>query len=226
MKAIKFDMIEYDEAYELQLKVQRLVIEEKLENIVFFLEHPSVITLGSNENEGNILIREEILNSYGIKTIKSNRGGDVTYHGPGQIVGYPIFNLKYLGKDVREYVKKLEEAIIRFLHKEHNILSGRYTGFPGVWIEDDKIAAIGCSLKRWVTIHGFAININTNLEHFKFITPCGIQDKGVTSLKRLTGIEHDINKNIELIAKYLAEVFELDYEFELKEYFLKRIEEL
>ena len=226
MTAVKIGMMDYMAAYNLQLKVHHLVSEGKLCNTLLILEHPGVITLGISGKTSNILADEALLKQMGIQVYTSTRGGDATYHGPGQIVGYPIFNLKDLGRKVRQYVSHLEATMIRMLWDEYTIEAASDPKFPGVWIGNNKITAIGCRISRWVTMHGFAYNVNTNLDHFKLITPCGLADKGVTSLERLLGEKQDYDKQVDLTIRYLAKEFEMSCNVEDKDEFLKRLEEL
>jgi len=143
--------------------------------------------------------------------VKVNRGGDVTYHGPGQIVGYPIFGLNGFGKDIRWFVYRLEKFIIELLKEEFEIDAYRDEGrFTGVWVGDKKIMAIGIAVKRWVTMHGFAFNVNTDLSHFAWINPCGL-NKGVVSLKCLTGVSQDMNRMFEYVRDYFSKEFDCDF---------------
>lgn len=151
---------------------------------LFLLEHDPVITLGRNARPENIVASADALDRMGIQVADCGRGGDVTYHGPGQLVGYPILNLAPDRKDVGKYVRNLEEAIIRTL-AEYGVAGERILGLTGVWVGGEKVAAIGVRISRWVTSHGFALNIASDLDHFKTIVPCGIRDHGVTSLHRL-----------------------------------------
>lgn len=226
LTTVKLGLIEYGKALDLQFKIQKLVMLGRLGHVLLILEHPPVITLGSGAKPGNILAAPELLKAKGVDVFQTSRGGDVTYHGPGQIVGYPILNLNEIGKDVKGYVRKLEESIIRLLKSEYGIDSGRNPGFPGVWVGNDKITAIGCSAKHWVTMHGFAFNINTDMDGFALILPCGLVGKGVTSLKKITGTEQDMQENIDLVIKYFCEVFGLDTEAADPQKFIKNIEEL
>jgi lipoyl(octanoyl) transferase len=213
LNVIKLGLIEYKEALELQFKIQKLVQLNELEHTMLLLEHPPVITIGVNgRKNNNILADKDFLKSQGVDVFESDRGGDVTYHGPGQIVGYPILNLNYLGKDVKDYARKLEAIFIEIMDKEYGINVHINPGFPGVWVGNDKITAIGCSVKRWVTMHGFAFNVNTNLDHFRWINPCGFTDRGVTSLQKLLGLPQDIKSIEDIIIKYSAELFNLDTE--------------
>lgn len=227
LSVVKLGLIEYQTALDLQLKINKLSQQEKIENILLLLEHPPVITIGVNgRNNNNILVNKEFLKVSGVGIHESNRGGDVTYHGPGQIVGYPIMNLNYLGKDIKEYVRRLEEVSMRLLVEEYGVSSNRKPGHPGIWIGNDKITAIGCSAKRWVTMHGFAFNVNTNLEHFKWINPCGFTDKGVTSLQEQLGFWQDMEIAVNHMIKHFVALFHKDYETVEKEVFFKRIESL
>ena len=148
------------------------------------------------------------MRALGIEVYEIERGGDVTYHGPGQLTGYPIINLQNFRKDVHWYLRQLEEVIIRVL-MEYGITGERIDGYTGVWVGDEKIAAIGISVRRWITFHGFAFNIHPDMSHFQMITPCGITDKGVTSLEKLLGHSVDIDKIADSIASVFAEVFDI-----------------
>jgi lipoate-protein ligase B len=165
---------------------QELVSQRKRGEIpdqLLFVEHPHVVTLGRNAREQNVLAPPELLARAGIDVVETDRGGDVTYHGPGQIVGYPIFDLKDWKRDVAAYVRALEDALILAL-AQFGVAAGRETGATGVWTGGAKIAAIGIHISRWVTSHGFALNIDTNLEYFGYIVPCGLT-RPVTSLRAL-----------------------------------------
>jgi lipoyl(octanoyl) transferase len=178
----------YAEALDLQ---RRLVEERKgdqISDLLLFVEHPHVLTLGVRGDGGrsHILASPETLAARGIEVFETGRGGDVTYHGPGQLVGYPIISLKPDRCDVHRYVRDLEEVLIRTA-ADFSVTSGRIHGLTGVWVGDEKLAAIGVRISRWVTSHGFALNVTTDLDHFKLIVPCGIADRGVTSLGQLLG---------------------------------------
>ncbi len=200
--------IDYSEALGMQERLLKLRQKNAIEDVLLILEHNPVLTLGLGAKEDNIIASAEILRKQGIDVYNINRGGDVTYHGPGQVVGYPILDLTGYGKDVRDYVTKLEEVIIRLLEKDYGLKTRRIPEYRGVWVGNEKIAAIGCAIKKWVTMHGFALNVNTQLEHFRYITPCGITDKGVTSLEKIKGCPQDIHKVKKAIIHYFAEVFD------------------
>lgn len=223
---VKLGTVDYQMALELQLRLLRLRQQKVTEDILLLLEHPPVITAGVKGKESNILVNEEFLMAKNINVYRTNRGGDVTYHGPGQIVGYPILDLDYHGKDLNQYARRLEETFIRLLKEEYDICAARNPGYPGVWIGNDKIIAMGIAVKRWVTMHGFAFNVNTNLEHFRFINPCGLTGKGVTSLKKLLGSPQDLEMNMQHIIKHFSALFQSEPEIVEKEVFLHKIEEL
>jgi lipoyl(octanoyl) transferase len=191
-------------------------IVKALPGTLIFVEHPHVYTLGKSGQENNLLLDRIQLQSKGASFYKIDRGGDITYHGPGQIVGYPIFDLEVLKTGLKEYIFKLEEAIIRTVG-DFGIKSARLDGGTGVWLEPGikgrarKICAIGVKASRFVTMHGFAFNVNTDLTYFNNINPCGFTDKGVTSLSNELGEIQDINKVKDLVKKHLQEVFDLEW---------------
>ncbi|WP_304541683.1 lipoyl(octanoyl) transferase LipB [Desulforamulus aquiferis] len=201
------DETDYLEALDIQKRLLLLRQQNKVPDIMLLLQHPPTLTLGTRENFANILMPEAELARQGVCIYKINRGGDVTYHGPGQIVGYPILNLNGHGKSVRVYVDKLEEIFIQLLRQEYSLTAGRDSKYTGVWVGGEKIAAIGCSVKRWVTMHGFAFNVNTDLNHFRWINPCGITDRGVTSLQKILGQPVDIEKTYRQVAEHFCLVF-------------------
>ena len=157
---------------------------------LLILEHTPVVTLGRNARAENLLVSEERLLSQGVELFEAGRGGDVTYHGPGQVVGYPILEIPQGRRDVHRYVRELEEVMIRVC-ADYGFAARRIAGKSGTFVGDNKIGAIGVRLSRWVTSHGFAFNVNTNLSGFDLIVPCGLRDQGVTSLARLLGSEVD-----------------------------------
>ncbi len=207
MDILKLGICEYEEALNIQFDLLKKRQNDEIEDTLILVEHSPVITMGRRRNEGNILVCEEVLNQNGVKLFESNRGGDVTYHGFGQIVGYPIFKLKDSQMSIREFVLNMEETFIRLLKEEYNINAHRNLEHTGVWVGNDKIVAIGLAVKRGVTMHGFAFNVNTNLDHFKLIVPCGIQDKGVTSIKNITGKEENLKEVNNKVIKYFEEAF-------------------
>ncbi len=174
------------------LELQRQVVERRkageIADQLLLLEHPPVITLGvkTRNDRSHVVATEEALVEEGIEIFESGRGGDVTYHGPGQLVGYPILDLRPDRCDVHRYVRDLEDVLIRTA-AAFGITAARATGLTGAWVGDEKLAAIGVRIARWVTSHGFALNVSTNLSHFGLIVPCGISDKGVTSMEKLLG---------------------------------------
>ena len=197
--------------YEKALDIQHSILEKRqkgeLGDTLILVEHPPVITIGRGGEASNVVASKEYLESMGIDVFETNRGGDVTYHGDGQIVGYPIVNLKELQMGVRDFVHKLEDIFIQLLKDKYNIDAGRYPEYTGVWIGNKKITAIGLAVKRGVTMHGFAFNVNTNLQHFQLIVPCGITDKEVTSLEKLTGEKADFYEMNKQVLEYYCKTF-------------------
>jgi lipoyl(octanoyl) transferase len=190
----------------LQQKLVELRQREEIEDQLLLLEHPPVITLGRGGDETNLLATPDALKSQGVRFYETTRGGDITYHGPGQIVGYPILHLGEGNRDVRKYVTNLEEVLIRTV-AHYGITAARVDGKRGIWVGNDKIAAIGVRIARWVTSHGWALNVSTNLDHFRLITPCGLHGTGVTSIERETGRRVSIEEVREVLAANFAEVF-------------------
>ena len=181
-------------------------------NYLLFVEHPPVYTLGKSGNIDNVLLSEENLKARGIDFFRTNRGGDITFHGPQQIVGYPILDLEKFYTDIGKYLRNMEEVIILTL-KEYGIEAGRSPGETGVWIDADikgkerKICAIGVRSSRWITMHGFALNVNTDLDYFNFIIPCGIQGKQVTSLQKELGRDVDFEEAKQKVKRNFEKVF-------------------
>lgn len=172
----------YSEALHLQKNISALKKLGMQKDVLLLLEHAPVITLGRSADRRNLLVSEESLKNSGVELYETDRGGDITFHGPGQLVGYPLLELRQGERDVRGFMRKLEESIIRLLHG-FGIASRRSEGYTGVWTDSGKIAAMGVHISRWVTSHGFALNVETNLSFFDMIVPCGIAGKRVTSMK-------------------------------------------
>ena len=205
----RLGLIGYDEA----LALQRELVEERRANrvpdLLLLLEHPPVITLGARSEiaRTNVVASSERLADLGVTIHETGRGGDVTYHGPGQIVGYPILDLRPDRCDVHKYVRDLEEVMIRTC-ADYGIVAGRISGLTGTWVGAEKIGAIGIRISRWITSHGFAFNVRTDLDQFKLIVPCGITDRGVTSLEKVTGRSLPMREVEDVITRSFAEVFE------------------
>lgn len=199
---------EYNEALDIQMKTLSAVQRGELEDTLILLEHPAVITMGRNAKPENLLLPEALLAKQGIALKQVNRGGDVTYHGPGQLVGYPIFNIKARhGGSIRSFVEKLESVFITLLHEEWQVEAGRNSCNSGVWIGNDKILAIGLAVKQGVTMHGFAFNVTTNLSHYAAIVPCGLVDKGVTTLESQTGTKVSLEEAKLLVVEGFRNTF-------------------
>ncbi len=191
----------------LQEKLVELRQRDEIGDQLLLLEHPPVITLGRGGKLDNLLASPQVLDAQNIRFFETTRGGDITYHGPGQIVGYPILHLGENNRDVRKYVTKVEEVLIRTV-AEYGITAERVEGRRGIWVGNDKIAAIGVRIARWVTSHGWALNVNTNLDHFRLITPCGLHGTGVTSIERQLGRRIPTEEVREILAAKFAEIFE------------------
>jgi lipoyl(octanoyl) transferase len=195
------------------LALQRSLVEERRANhvpdLLLLLQHPPVITLGVKGDGGrsNVVADPSRLSVLGIEVAETGRGGDVTYHGPGQIVGYPILDLRPDRCDVHRYVRDLEEVMIRVC-ADYGVAAGRIQGLTGAWVGDDKIGAIGVRVSRWITSHGFALNVNTDLAHFDLIVPCGIAQKGVTSLQRATGRKLSMSDVEDALVRHVRGRFE------------------
>jgi lipoyl(octanoyl) transferase len=230
--SVKYEDIglkDYKETWDYQERIFQETVDKKLRNAaagksdaepvsgtLIFVEHPHVYTLGKSGSESNLLLNYIQLQAKDASYYRIDRGGDITYHGPGQIVGYPIFDLEIIGINLREYIRRLEEVIIRTL-SVLGISGDRLDGATGVWLDPGKagmarkICAIGVKASRYVTMHGFAFNVNTNLEYFTFINPCGFTDKGVTSLERELGGKQDLNQIKSILCDKMKEVFDLKW---------------
>ncbi len=200
-----------DYADGLRLQRQRVAARKAgvIPDTLLLLEHPHVYTLGRNARKENLLISTEQLAARGAQVFEVDRGGDVTYHGPGQLVGYPILDLAQHRRDIAWYMRCLEEVLIE-VAIDYGIEAGRLAGTPGVWVGNNKLAAMGVHISRWVTSHGFAFNVNTDLRYFDWIVPCGLRDKGVTSLQKLLGRRVEVDEVAQKVARRFGRVFELD----------------
>lgn len=222
VKFIDWGLTDYQKAWDKQeqifeqtvaLKVKNRTenTQEPTPNYLVFCEHPHVYTLGKSGHPENLLLDDQGLKEKEATYYKINRGGDITYHGPGQIVGYPILDLDNFFTDIHLYLRTLEEAIILTL-ADYGIAAGRYEGYTGVWLDADnekarKICAMGVRCSRWVTMHGFAFNVNTDLDYFKNIVPCGIDDKDVTSMQRELGMALDMEEVKGKLKSHIAKLF-------------------
>lgn len=220
-------IIEYGEAWDFQEYLLKKGVDEKIkcssepdyqaqtENYLFFCTHPHVYTLGKHGNQENLLWSQEELEREQVSFYKTNRGGDITYHGPGQLVAYPILDLEKFSKDLRQYMRSLEEVVIKLL-AEYGIKGERLEKSTGVWLDPDdpfkarKICAMGVRCSRWITIHGLALNMNTDLDYFTHIVPCGISDKGVTSMQVELGREVDEDEVKRIFVEKFKEVFKTE----------------
>lgn len=228
VKFIDLGLIDYQKAWDYQTGIFDDIVKLKIENrkisevnqkatsnYLLFCEHPHVYTLGKSGSEDNLLLNEQGLKENHATYYKINRGGDITYHGPGQIVGYPILDLDNFFTDIHKYLRLLEEAVILTL-AHYGIEAGRIEGLTGVWLDYEKqanprkICALGVKSSRWVTMHGFAFNVNANLDYFNNIIPCGIDDKDVTSLNKELGHDVPIEEVEEILKNNIASLFEME----------------
>jgi lipoate-protein ligase B len=200
-------LIDYKEAWDLQKIVFNQRVNGDIPDTLFLLEHPHTYTLGKVAHKNNLIGSDDFLKKNNISVFDIDRGGDITYHGPGQIVGYPIINLEDWKKDTHKYLRALEEVIMKTC-VDYGLNPSRDSKYTGVWIGEKKIAAIGIKVSRWVTMHGFAFNIKTDLNMFKGIIPCGINDKDVTSLKNELGKEITLDEVKKSLLKNFKEIFD------------------
>ena len=222
------ELIDYKKAWDYQTSLFKPIIDQKIynrknpdsttktKNHLLFCEHPHVYTLGTSGSKENLLVSEAILKKLNATYYKINRGGDITYHGPGQLVAYPIFDLDYFFTDIHKYLRFLEESVILTL-KEYGLVGERIDGLTGVWVDvksnnPRKICALGVKSSRWVTMHGIGFNVNTDLSYFDAIVPCGIKDKSVTSLQNEIGELVDFENLKKKLKINLSNVFDFDYE--------------
>lgn len=185
-RVLNLGLVGYDKAYDLQKRLHKFRREGRIDDVLILLEHEPVVTIGRGGKRDNILVSDELLQSKGIRVFEIDRGGDVTLHCPGQLVGYPILDLNFHGKNIHRYLRNLEEVIIRSL-KVYGIDGQRIENHTGVWVGGRKVASIGIGIKGWVTFHGFSLNINSDLSYFSLIRPCGFESRTVTSVSEILG---------------------------------------
>ncbi len=213
MLFFRLGSVDYAEAHRLQKELQAKRIAGEIGDTVLLLEHPAVLTLGRAAKEQHVIAPREMLGAWGISVHEVGRGGDVTYHGPGQLVAYPIIDLSPNRRDVRKYMWSLEETMIRTC-ADFGLSATRVEGLNGAWIDDRKVGAVGVRISRWVTMHGLALNANTDLTHFDLIVPCGIRDKAVTSLSAELGRTVDVADVIDPLARHFAELYDTEIEWQ------------
>jgi len=210
-RVLYLGLYDYSKSYILQKRLVKERIAGTVPDTLLLLSHPPVYTIGRAGTRKHILVPDEVLEREGIKVYEVDRGGGITYHGPGQLVGYPILNLKQHGSDLHKLIYMYEEVFIRVL-AEYGVEAGRLAGYPGVWAGDEKTCAVGIGVSNWVSYHGWAFNINPDMTHFSYIAPCGIRDKGVTSLTRLLGRDVPVCDIMATVAGHFGDVFDLQIE--------------
>ena len=206
---IDLGRIDYEECYKIQKDMVRRRRLSEIEDTIILAEHNEVFTIGRAGDMDNVLIPNDMLLSSGLKVLRVDRGGDVTFHGPGQLIAYPIINLKDTGRDLHSYLRDLEEVAIRLLN-DYGVNAERMQGRTGVWVSSKKIASVGVGASNWVTFHGMSVNINCSLKFFSMINPCGMKDVEMTSLERLKGQEIRMIDAKNRMTKYFKEIFGLD----------------
>ncbi len=209
LNVVDLGQCDYDTAWNLQKDLHARAAAERGLAYLILVEHPPVITLGRRADRRNVLLSPSELEKRGVQLREVDRGGDVTYHGPGQLVAYPILQLTGERRDVHAYFRSLEQLVIALL-ADYGIPAGRHDGLTGVWVGDEKICAMGVAIKRWTTYHGLALNIDPDLTHFRLITPCGISDKGVTSMARLLGRTVPMAEVAEKLVCHFVREFEFE----------------
>ncbi len=212
---------EYSYAWDLQKTLHNERVEGRIPDTVLFTEHTNTYTIGKSGGDDHLLASEEELRRNGVALFRIDRGGDITYHGPGQIVSYPVIDLNNYYLDVHRYLRDLEEVVIRTL-KHYAVEAHREPDYTGVWVSSEKICAIGVKISHWVTMHGFAFNVNTDLSYFGRIIPCGIFHKGVTSLSQILGERVEMSEVRNIVAREFAEVFQTEIEATQFEQFIER----
>lgn len=216
--------VPYTKAFELQQDLLKMRTAGIIEDTFLLLEHKKVITIGNSGNTNNILVPRKYLEEKGFQVEHINRGGDVTYHGPGQLVGYFIFDIHNYGKGVKDFFFLLEEIFVHLMRESYGVEAHREKEYPGVWVGEEKLTALGCAIKRGISMHGFGYNVNTDLEDFNVITPCGIIGKGVTSLSKIKGEEQDMEAAKKNLIKAIEEVFKISFKIEGEERMLGEVD--
>ena len=199
----------YSEAYDMQMRLVKERGEGTIPDTLLLLTHPPLYTIGRAGTRDHILVSDEVLESEGLTVYETDRGGDITYHGPGQLVAYPILDLRQHGKDLHKLQNQYEEVIIRVL-SEYSVEAGRIPEYPGVWIGLEKISALGIWVSNWVSYHGWSFNIDPDMTHFSYITPCGIKGKGITSLKNILRRDISMEEVVGRVVVRFGEVFNLE----------------
>jgi lipoate-protein ligase B len=201
--------VEYGEAWSLQKKLHGQRVRQEIPDVLLLLEHPPTLTIGKSGVLANVLVPPERLTEMGISLFLIERGGDATYHGPGQVVGYPIMDLRQRGKDIYRFITDLEEVMIRTVF-DFSLKAGRDPGHRGAWVGKKELGAIGLSVRRWVTMHGFALNVTTDLDHFSLINPCGFTDRQATSMAACLGRDVPTTDVLDRLKHHFTEVFDVD----------------
>lgn len=210
MYLLNLGLVAYDEGLELQHQLVAARKAGRLDDVLILLEHPPVITVGRHADETNIVASREFLDQLGVQVHHVERGGDVTYHGPGQLIGYPILDLRHYRKDVGWYIRSLEEVLVGALAEFGIQAEGRTGRDTGVWVGNDKIVAIGARIEEWITYHGFALYVDPIMSHFDLIVPCGLRDRGIVGMRQLLGAPVEMDAVRQAVAEHFALVFDVE----------------
>ncbi len=214
VKVVDLGTMEYSKCLELQRRLRDKRIAGEISDTLLLVEHTPVLTMGRRGQNDNVVASDGFLKENKIDVHWVERGGDVTYHGPGQLVVYPIFNLAGFGRDIHKFVENLQDSVMKVLDEEFGIEAHKEDGkHTGVYVGENKITAIGLAIRKWVSMHGFAFNVNTDLSHFRWIVPCGLGDRGVTSVKEITGNEVDFETVKKKIVEAMAYIYGYSYEY-------------
>ena len=212
LKALYMDLgrMGYREAWDIQHSIHARRVRDEIPDVLLLVEHEHVITLGKNAGTDNLKYSEAELNRLGVELYRIERGGDVTYHGPGQLVGYPIFKLRGTLAGIKRFIRNMELSLIKAM-ASFGIKAEISEGYPGIWVGRDKLAAIGVAVKRWVAFHGFALNVNTDLSYFDLIVPCGLKDRGVTSMEKILGRRVEMDRAKGEVIRAFSEVYNMEF---------------
>ena len=213
LRPVDLGLIDYRECVSLQQKLTAQRHSGEIGDTLLLLEHPPVITLGTAGGRESLLAAPELLKHVGVDVCETDRGGNITYHGPGQLVGYPIIDLRIHGRDVHAYLRRLEQVVVGCL-ADFGLTGETMPGYTGVWVDGRKICSIGVAVRRWITYHGFALNVNPSFEHWGFIHPCGLVGREVTSIERLLGHDPGMDEVKASVVKSFSLVFEYEHEYE------------
>lgn len=213
-RVLDLGFLDYRKTWDLQKELVERRFQREVPDTLILVEHPPLFTIGRSGSRKNIHVSDEHLETLGIPVLEVDRGGDITYHGPGQLIGYPVLDLTGHGRDVHLLLRRIEEVLIRLL-ADWGVKAARVSNYTGVWVGHEKIAAIGIGVRRWISFHGFCLNVNPDMKYFSMISPCGIRDRGITSLTKLKGEKSeriDLQEMKERLVQHFGDVFTMEME--------------